>query len=142
MLLAVVGAAGIFIGSKIQQNITKSDLQNLRFFQPDKLSVITNMIAKDYVDTINKNELIEKIIPVVLDQLDPHSTYITAQEMSGVSEEMRGNFSGIGVQFIMQNDSVTVVDVVSGGPSQKLGIMASEGCCIFDSVQGQESRRF
>jgi carboxyl-terminal processing protease len=126
MLLAVVGAAGIFIGTKIQQNITKSDLQNLRFFQPDKLSVITNMIAKDYVDTINKNELIEKIIPVVLDQLDPHSTYITAQEMSGVSEEMRGNFSGIGVQFIMQNDSVTVVDVVSGGPSQKLGIMAGD----------------
>jgi len=126
LLLAFVGAVGIFIGSKIQQNITKSDLQNLRFFQSDKLSVITNMIEKDYVDTINKEELIEKVIPIVLDQLDPHTTYITAEEMRGVSEEMRGNFSGIGVQFIMQNDSVTVVDVVSGGPSQKLGIMAGD----------------
>ncbi|HNW50127.1 MAG TPA: S41 family peptidase [Prolixibacteraceae bacterium] len=98
----------------------------MSLYQPDKLSVITKLIEKDYVDTINKNELIEKAIPTVLEELDPHSSYIPASEMKDVAEEMRGNFSGIGVQFVMQSDTVAVVDVISGGPSQKLGILAGD----------------
>jgi len=126
LLLALACIAGVLLGTRIQKNITRSNLRDVNIFQPDKLSIITKMIEKDYVDSIDRDELIEKSIPIILNDLDPHSTYITAAEMGGVSEEMRGNFSGIGVQFIMQNDSVTVVDIVSGGPSQKLGIMAGD----------------
>jgi carboxyl-terminal processing protease len=126
ILLGVSIAAGIFIGIKLQGNINRANIESFSLFQPDKLSIITRLIEKDYVDTINKNELIEKVIPVILDELDPHSSYIPASEMKDVAEEMRGNFSGIGVQFVMQNDTVVVVDVISGGPSNKLGILAGD----------------
>lgn len=126
LLLGAAIAIGILIGTKIQGNINRANIESVGLFQPDKLSIITRLIEKDYVDTINKNELIENVIPVILDELDPHSSYIPASEMQDVTEEMRGNFSGIGVQFVMQSDTVVVVDVISGGPSHKLGILAGD----------------
>jgi carboxyl-terminal processing protease len=126
LMLATALAIGIFLGARINNNISTSNKGVGNVFENDKLSIITKIIEKDYVDTINRSELIEKAIPLILNDLDPHSTYIKADEMKSVSEEMRGNFSGIGVQFIMQSDTVTVVDVVSGGPSQKLGILAGD----------------
>lgn len=126
IVLGVAIAVGIFIGTRIQGNINQSNIESVSLFQPDKLSIITRLIEKDYVDTIDKNKLIENVIPVILDELDPHSSYIPANEMKDVNEEMRGNFSGIGVQFVMQNDTVIVVDVISGGPSNKLGILAGD----------------
>jgi carboxyl-terminal processing protease len=126
ILLALALSVGILLGSKIQQNINRTNMQSVGLYQPDKLSVITRLIEKDYVDSINKNELIEKAVPMILEELDPHSSYIPSSEMKDVTEEMRGNFSGIGVQFVMQNDTVVVVDVISGGPSQKLGILAGD----------------
>jgi carboxyl-terminal processing protease len=126
VLLALTLSAGIILGVIIQQNVNRNKLQSTGFFQPDKLSIITKLIEKDYVDSINKIELIEKAVPVILEELDPHSSYIPASEMKDVTEEMRGNFSGIGVQFVMQSDTVVVVDVISGGPSQKVGILAGD----------------
>jgi carboxyl-terminal processing protease len=126
ILLAIALALGILLGSRIQQNVNRTSMQSVGLFQPDKLSIITRLIETDYVDSINKNNLIERSVPLILDELDPHSSYIPASEMKDVSEEMRGNFSGIGVQFVMQNDTVVVVDVISGGPSQKIGILAGD----------------
>jgi carboxyl-terminal processing protease len=126
VLLAVALAFGILLGSRIQQNVNRTNMQSIGLFQPDKLSIITRLVETDYVDSINKNDLIERTVPLILDELDPHSSYIPASEMKDVSEEMRGNFSGIGVQFVMQNDTVVVVDVISGGPSQKIGILAGD----------------
>ncbi|HPR30457.1 MAG TPA: S41 family peptidase [Prolixibacteraceae bacterium] len=126
LILALAIVLGIFLGSGIQQNVSRTNQRKTPLFQPDKLSVITRLIEQDYVDSIDKNELIEKIIPLILDELDPHTTYIKAEEMRAVSEEMRGNFSGIGVQFVMQNDTVMVIEVISGGPSQQVGILAGD----------------
>jgi carboxyl-terminal processing protease len=70
--------------------------------------------------------LIEKTIPQLLKNLDPHTAYIPSKDMVEVEEEMRGNFGGIGVQFSIQNDTVMVVDVISGGPSSKLGILPGD----------------
>jgi carboxyl-terminal processing protease len=126
ILLTLALAFGIILGSRIQQNVNRTNMQSVGLFQPDKLSIITRLIETEYVDSINKNDLIEKTVPLILDELDPHSSYIPASEMKDVSEEMRGNFSGIGVQFVMQNDTVVVVDVISGGPSQKIGILAGD----------------
>lgn len=91
-----------------------------------KLDQVINLVEGNYVDTVDSKKIIEDAIPEVLKQLDPHTVYIPAKEMQGVSEEMAGNFGGIGVQFSIQNDTVMVVDVVSGGPSQKLGIKAGD----------------
>ena len=126
ILLALALTIGILLGSRIQKNVNRSNMQSVGLFQPDKLSIITRLIETDYVDSINKNQLIEKVVPKILDELDPHSSYIPANEMKEVAEEMRGNFSGIGVQFVMQSDTVVVVDVISGGPSQKVGILAGD----------------
>jgi carboxyl-terminal processing protease len=126
IVLAVAIVAGILLGVKIQQTTSQSRYSKNGFFQPDKLSLILRLIERDYVDTIDKDKFIEQVIPGILEELDPHTHYIPAQEMVSVNEEMRGNFSGIGVQFVMQNDSVTVVDVVSGGPSHQLGILAGD----------------
>ena len=91
-----------------------------------KLDMVINLVEGNYVDTVNSKKIIEDAIPEVLKQLDPHTMYIPAKEMQGVSEEMSGNFGGIGVQFSIQNDTVMVIDVISGGPSQKLGIRAGD----------------
>ena len=92
----------------------------------NKIGVIMSLIESNYVDSVDSKKIVESAIPDILKQLDPHTVYIPAKAMQGVTEEMSGNFSGIGVQFSIQNDTIMVIDVVSGGPSQKLGIKAGD----------------
>lgn len=123
VLLAVALVAGIFIGNRLNFNAGR----NLpATSNGNKFDAIVNLINNAYVDSISTDSLIEKTIPQMLKNLDPHTTYIPAKEMVGVEEEMRGNFGGIGVQFSIQNDTVMVVDVISGGPSSRLGIMPGD----------------
>jgi carboxyl-terminal processing protease len=123
VLLAIALVSGIIIGNRLNRhsgNIAPAT-SNV-----NKFDAIVNLIQNAYVDSISTDSLIEKTIPQLLKNLDPHTTYIPAKEMVGVEEEMRGNFGGIGVQFSIQNDSVMVVEVISGGPSSKLGIMPGD----------------
>jgi carboxyl-terminal processing protease len=126
LVLALAIAGGILLGLNLNDQKSSAPNTTSNIFQPDKLSLILRLIERDYVDSIDKKEMINNVIPEVLEELDPHSTYIEPSEMKAVNEEMRGNFSGIGVQFVMQDDTVMIVDVVSGGPSQKLGIMSGD----------------
>ena len=123
VLLAIALASGIIIGNRLNRN---SGSIAPATFNVNKFDAIVNLIQNAYVDSISTDSLIEKTIPQLLKNLDPHTTYIPAREMVGVEEEMRGNFGGIGVQFSIQNDTVMVVDVISGGPSSKLGIMPGD----------------
>lgn len=126
LIIAVSVIAGVLLGVKLEQRVSGEMIRSLNYFQPDKLSMMLSLIDKDYVDSISKQDLIEQTIPKVLKELDPHSAYIPAKDMVAVNEEMRGNFSGIGIQFTMQKDTVHVLDVISGGPSQKLGVLAGD----------------
>jgi carboxyl-terminal processing protease len=123
LILAVTLAIGILIGSRLSRNAGSSKplLSN-----SNKLDAIIDLVQNAYVDSISTDTLIEKTIPQLLKNLDPHTAYIPAREMVGVEEEMRGNFGGIGIQFSIQNDTVMVVDVISGGPSSKLGILPGD----------------
>jgi len=123
VLLAVALVTGILIGNRLNSNSGNNVAYTSNV---NKFDAIVNLIQNAYVDSISTDSLIEKTIPQLLKNLDPHTTYIPAKEMVGVEEEMRGNFGGIGVQFSIQNDSVMVVDVISGGPSSKLGIMPGD----------------
>jgi len=114
VLLAITLVAGILIGNKLNRNSGNNVAYTSNV---NKFDAIVNLIQNAYVDSISTDSLIEKTIPQLLKNLDPHTTYIPAKEMVGVEEEMRGNFGGIGVQFSIQNDTVMVVDVISGGPS-------------------------
>jgi carboxyl-terminal processing protease len=140
LLLASSVALGVWLGIKINRRVQPSTSQPASYFQPDKLSLLLKLIERDYVDSIDHAEIVENVIPDLLHELDPHSTYIPAKDMKTVNEEMRGNFSGIGVQFVMQNDTVMIVEVISGGPSQSLGIMAGDRIVEVDgkNIAGQE----
>ena len=119
MALAVV--IGILIGNRLNRN--SGNLQS-SFSQSgsSKLDAVMELINSSYVDSISTDTLIEKAIPQILKNLDPHTAYIPSKDLVGVEEEMRGNFGGIGVQFSIQNDTVMVIDVISGGPSSKVGM--------------------
>lgn len=123
VLLAVALVTGILIGNRMTRN---SGGFMPQIAKSGKLDAIINLIQSEYVDSISTDSLVEKTIPQLLKSLDPHTAYIPAKEMVGVEEEMRGNFGGIGVQFSIQNDTVMVVDVISGGPSSKLGILPGD----------------
>jgi len=123
ILLAIALVSGIIIGNRLNSNSGNNAPATSNV---NKFDAIVNLIQNAYVDSISTDSLIEKTIPQLLKNLDPHTTYIPAKEMVGVEEEMRGNFGGIGVQFSIQNDTVMVVDVISGGPSSKVGIMPGD----------------
>jgi len=125
VLLAVAIIAGVFLGAKLQSRL-QLNTRTMTTANTNKVGLIMNLIEGNYVDTVDSKKIIESAIPEILKQLDPHTVYIPAKDMQEVSEEMSGNFSGIGVQFSIQNDTIMVIDVISGGPSQKLGIRAGD----------------
>ena len=91
-----------------------------------KLQMAEFAIANLYVDSVDENKLVEEAIIKMLAQLDPHSTYNNAQEVKKMNEPLQGNFEGIGVQFQMIEDTLLVVQPVSNGPSEKVGILAGD----------------
>lgn len=91
-----------------------------------KLNTILNMVSDGYVDTIDVNKIIEQTIPQMLSNLDPHTVYIPAKDLTEVNNELEGSFSGIGISFFIMNDTVRIVEVLSGGPSEKAGLIAGD----------------
>ena len=134
ILIAVSVIIGIILGNALSQS-PGTGFQKLAMPQPNKLSTIVDLIANSYVDSVATDKLVEGAIPSLLENLDPHTTYIPARDMQEVTEEMQGNFGGIGVQFSIHNDTVQVIDVISGGPSYKLGILPGDRIVMVnDSV--------
>jgi carboxyl-terminal processing protease len=126
ILFALLLATGIFIGSKLNFSSPV-----VRFLQPgkkssDKLNSVLNFIEEEYVDTVKKDVLVEKAISDLLQNLDPHSVYITAQEVKEMREPLQGNFEGIGIEFNIFEDTIRVVASIPGGPCELLGIQAGD----------------
>lgn len=94
--------------------------------QGNKFDEIMYLLDNNYVDVVDKNALTEEFIPQILKFLDPHSAYLTPEEVAESATELQGSFSGIGVQFNIQNDTVMIVSVIPGGPSEKLGILSGD----------------
>ena len=92
----------------------------------NKLIKILDYVKREYVDTVNMNELIEESLPEILKNLDPHSLYIPASEYEKFNEPLKGNFEGIGVQFNIEKDTIIVVNTISGGPSAMVGILPGD----------------
>jgi len=134
VLIALSVIIGILLGNKLSKTQTGA-LKNFSIQSPNKLNTIIDLVTNAYVDSVSTDKLIEEAIPGLLKNLDPHTTYIPANDMQEVTEEMQGNFGGIGVQFSIHKDTVQVVDVVSGGPSYKLGILPGDRIVeVNDSV--------
>lgn len=127
LLVAFSVAAGILIGNLLRQNSqTVYSPLPISYGRPNKLTTILQLIEHRYVDSINSADIVETTIPDILKNLDPHTAYIPARNMQEVQEEMTGNFSGIGVQFSIQEDTVRVIEVIPNGPSSKVGIQPGD----------------
>nr|WP_319271601.1 S41 family peptidase [uncultured Draconibacterium sp.] len=126
VLIAIAVAVGIMIGNLLNRNAATPAFHGMGFSQPNKISTILDLINKGYVDSVNTGDIIEETIPEILKNLDPHTSYIPVRDMQEVQEEMSGNFSGIGVQFSIQEDTVRVIEVISGGPSSQVGVLPGD----------------
>ncbi|MFV0467862.1 MAG: S41 family peptidase [Dysgonomonas sp.] len=122
LIIGISIALGVFIGNAF--SIFNS--QKRLFDRGDKLEAILEYINESYVDTVNIQELVESSIPGIIAGLDPHSAYFSAKEMEITGDELSGHFSGIGVQFSILNDTITVISVIPGGPSEIAGIKAGD----------------
>jgi C-terminal peptidase (prc) len=124
VIIALSIALGIFIGNHYYFNTpTTTGKQSIFSGSTNKIDAILNIINAQYVDTVNVNNLVETAIPKIFNELDPHSVYITAKEAKAANEDLEGSFSGIGVTFNMQTDTILVISVISGGPAEKAGIL-------------------
>ena len=121
---ALVMIAGMFLGIWLYTH--SPGLSLFKMQGAGKLNQVLQYVQKNYVDTIGKARLEEKAITGLLEGLDPHSTYITAAEFHDATDPLLGSFEGIGVQFRIENDTVTVILPVANGPSEKLGIKAGD----------------
>ncbi len=138
LLLAGMVALGMLIGQQLPRND-----QNVRFL-PGRYSAgqtdgtmdeIMRYIQAKYVDSVSASDMTKDAINHMLGQLDPHSVYITPEELQHVEEDMNGNFEGIGVEFVLVDDTIQVVTPLSGGPSESVGILAGDKIIsIADSV--------
>ena len=120
VILAVTFLAGMWAGS----SFFGSESPRNRAY--NKLNEILHIVEGEYVDKIDVDSLLEQSIPDILSHLDPHSTYIPASDLQAVNDELGGSFSGIGVSFSLINDTITVLDVISGGPSEKVGLLPGD----------------
>ncbi len=97
-----------------------------------KLVYLFDLLRDKYVDTLNLESLVEDAIPTIVEELDPHSSYISCEDMTAVTEQLEGSFSGVGIQFNIQQDTVMVIQVISGGPSEKVGILPGDRIVTVD----------
>jgi carboxyl-terminal processing protease len=124
LLVAVLGG-GVFIGMGLGGNSPDNPLV-FRGSEADKFSQVVRLVDSEYVDSVDMTGLVDGAIQTFLQELDPHSYYISAEERAEYSEPLQGNFDGIGVEFRIVKDTVMVITPVSGGPSEQVGIRAGD----------------
>ena len=125
IVFAIVLVIGIWLGKSLQFGNTTNQEVN-------KFNLVLEQLEEAYVDSINKDELVEKAVTSLLKELDPHSYYIKAKDLSAVNEPMEGSFDGIGIEFNLYDDTILVVAPISGGPSQSVGIQSGDKIVSVD----------
>ncbi|MEM8999020.1 MAG: S41 family peptidase [Bacteroidota bacterium] len=137
-LLAFAIAVGIFIGGKLHFNDTPEKLFSTNS-KKDKLNRLIDYIDYEYVDEIDTDSIVDVTVNNILGKLDPHSIYIPKDEMKEVSENMKGDFVGIGIRFNKFRDTITVVRTIEHGPSFKKGLKAGDKLLMadFDTLYGK-----
>ncbi len=125
LFLAVAIVGGMFLGINIQHNKLDKD-HYFVYPKKNKLDEVLYYINNQYVDSVAMDKLTEAAIVAMLDSLDPHSVYIPSEVLKRYNEPLEGEFSGIGIKFNMQNDTVVVINTIANGPSEKVGIQPGD----------------
>jgi len=113
---------GIVLGIQFQKVFSNDNLQD----GIEKMDNVLRLTQRYYVEKVDTPKLVEAAITGMLDKLDPHSVYINAKRLKNIEESFRGNFDGIGIEFQVIDDTLTVVAPITGGPSEKLGIQSGD----------------
>ena len=132
VFLASALALGIFVGGKLHFTDSPEKLFTTNS-KKDKLNRLIDYIDYEYVDEINTDSIVDVTVNNILEKLDPHSVYIPKSEMDKVSENMKGDFVGIGVTFYKYNDSVSVIRTIENGPSFIKGIVSGDRILMADN---------
>ncbi len=131
LLMALSVIVGIIIGTFYANHFSGNRL-NIINTSSNKLNNLLRIIDAQYVDTVDINNLVEKAMPQILAELDPHSIYISAQDMQIADDELKSSFSGIGVEFTIREDTLHVQQVISNGPAERAGMLAGDKIVTVD----------
>ncbi len=130
-LMAVSVVVGILIGTFYANHFSGNRLSIINSGS-NKLNNLLRLVDDQYVDTVNVNDLVEKAMPQILAELDPHSVYISAKDMQIANDDLKGSFSGVGIEFTIRHDTLHVQNVIKNGPSERAGLIAGDKIVMVD----------
>ena len=129
--LALCVVIGIVIGTFYANHFSGNRLSIINS-SSNKLNNLLHIIDDQYVDTVNTGDLVEKAMPQILSELDPHSVYISAKDVQAANDDLRGSFSGVGIEFTIRQDTLHVQQVISNGPAERAGVIAGDKIVLVD----------
>ena len=125
LVMAVCVVIGILIGTFYANHFSGNRLSIINT-SSNKLNNLLHIVDDQYVDTVNVNDLVEKALPQILSELDPHSVYISAKDVQIATDDLKGSFSGIGIEFTIRHDTLHVQQVIGNGPAERAGVIAGD----------------
>lgn len=131
LLMALCTVVGILIGTFYTNHFAGNRL-NIINTESNRLNNLLHIIDDQYVDSVDANEIVEKAIPQILSELDPHSIYVSAKEVEYMNDDLKGSFCGIGIEFTIREDTIHVQNVVSDGPAERAGLVAGDKIVAID----------
>ena len=131
LIMALCVVVGILIGTFYANHFSGNRLSIINS-SSNKLNNLLHIIDDKYVDTVNVDDLVEKAMPQILAELDPHSVYIPAKDVQMANDDLKGSFSGVGIEFTIRQDTLHVQQVISNGPSERAGLIAGDKIITVD----------
>lgn len=131
LLMAISVVIGIVIGSFYANHFSGNRLTIINNGS-NRLNNLLRIIDDQYVDKVNIDSLVEKAIPQILLELDPHSVYISAKDVQATTDDLKGSFSGVGIEFTIREDTIHVQNVIKNGPAEKAGVLAGDKIVAVD----------
>ncbi len=131
LLMALCVIIGIVIGTFYANHFSGNRL-NIINSGSNRLNNLLHIIDDQYVDAVNIDSLVDKAIPQILSDLDPHSVYISAKDVQQANDDLKGSFSGVGIEFVIRNDTIHVQGVIKNGPAEQAGILAGDKIVSVD----------
>lgn len=131
ILLALCVIIGILIGTFYTKHFSGNRLSIINSGS-NRLNNLLRIIDDQYVDTVNIDSLVEKAMPQILSELDPHSVYISAKDVQAVADDLKGSFSGVGIEFTIREDTIHIQNIIAGGPAESAGLLAGDKIVAVD----------
>lgn len=130
LLLAIALIIGVYLGTLVNPVPSSASVKET----VSKINSLLNLIQDKYVDSINRDELTEQSLRAIISRLDPHSTYMSPEDFKRAEEELSGNFGGVGIQFLVVNDTLCVTHVIEYSPAEDAGVMPFDKIILVDTV--------